>query len=103
VLIQGETQRYEAVLRISEALSTCQQPEELARILADQLGDPFLRSPRRSRDEHTRKQREEIVRIFTETRGRVGGADGAAARMGINCTTLVSRLKKFGINPKHYS
>jgi len=38
VLIQGETQRYEAVLRISEALFACQTCEELARILADQLG-----------------------------------------------------------------
>jgi len=38
VLIQGETQRYQAVLRISEALFACQTCEELARILADQLG-----------------------------------------------------------------
>ena len=39
VLIPGETQRYEAALRISDALFACQQPEELARILADQLGE----------------------------------------------------------------
>jgi len=41
VLIPGEnnTQRYEAVLRISEALFACRQREELARILADQLGE----------------------------------------------------------------
>ena len=38
MLIQGETQRYQAVLRISEALFACQTCEELARILADQLG-----------------------------------------------------------------
>jgi len=43
------------------------------------------------------------VRALTETRGRVGGADGAAARMGLNRTTLLSRIKKFGINPRHYS
>jgi hypothetical protein len=37
------TQRYEAVLRISEALSACRQPEELANTLADQLSEflPF--------------------------------------------------------------
>jgi len=28
------------------------------------------------------KEREEIVRAVTESKGRVGGADGAAARMG---------------------
>jgi formate hydrogenlyase transcriptional activator len=32
-----DTQRYEAALRISEALSVCQQPEEFAKILADEL------------------------------------------------------------------
>src|SRR5207249_2668109 len=35
--------------------------------------------------------------------GRVGGADGAAARMGINRTTLISRMKKLGIDPRQYA
>src|SRR6187397_2151546 len=30
-------ERYEALLRISEALPTCSEPEELARVLTDQL------------------------------------------------------------------
>src|ERR1700746_1159650 len=34
-------------------------------------------------EEYARKQREEIVRALSECRGRVGGADGAAARLGI--------------------
>jgi formate hydrogenlyase transcriptional activator len=41
--------------------------------------------------------RDEIVRILKVTSGRVGGPDGAAARMGINRTTLLSRMKKFEI------
>ena len=32
-----DAERYEALLRISEALSACGEPEELARVLADQL------------------------------------------------------------------
>ncbi len=48
------------------------------------------------------KQREEIVRALTESKGRVGGADGAAARMGINRTTLFMRMKKLGIDPRQY-
>jgi len=40
------------------------------------------------------------MRVLRETKGRVGGADGAAMRMAINRTTLISRIKKFGINPK---
>jgi formate hydrogenlyase transcriptional activator len=54
-------------------------------------------------NERARKQREELVRVLTETRGRVGGADGAAARMGINRTTLYARLRKFHIDPQQYS
>ena len=33
----------------------------------------------------------------------MGGADGAAARMGVNRTTLLARMKKLGINPHDYS
>jgi formate hydrogenlyase transcriptional activator len=36
-------------------------------------------------------------------RGRVGGADGAAARLGINRTTLLARMKKLGIDPRQYA
>ena len=45
-------------------------------------------------------ERDEIVRILKVTNGRVGGPDGAAARMDIKRTTLISRLKKLGINPR---
>jgi formate hydrogenlyase transcriptional activator len=54
-------------------------------------------------EEYARKQRDEIVRALSECRGRVGGADGAAARLGINRTTLLSRMKKFGIHAKRYA
>ncbi|MGB2886482.1 MAG: sigma 54-interacting transcriptional regulator [Candidatus Acidiferrales bacterium] len=48
-------------------------------------------------------EREEILRILKEAGGRVGGADGAAARMGIKRTTLISRIKKLGIDPRAVS
>ena len=48
-------------------------------------------------DEHAQRQREEIVRALTDSKGRVGGEDGAAARLGINRTTLLSRMKKLSI------
>ena len=38
-----------------------------------------------------------IVRTLTETKGRVGGHNGAAARLGLNRTTLLSRMKKMGL------
>ena len=53
--------------------------------------------------EHDRKQRDEIVRALTDSKGRVGGEDGAAARLGINRTTLLSRMKKLDIHAKEFS
>jgi transcriptional regulator of acetoin/glycerol metabolism len=47
-------------------------------------------------------ERDEIVRILKVTSGRVGGPDGAAARMGIKRTTLISRMKKFNIDRATY-
>ena len=54
-------------------------------------------------DEFARKQRDEIIQALTACKGRVGGADGAAARLGMNRTTLLSRMKKFGMYAKQYS
>jgi hypothetical protein len=34
---RGEGRRYEAVFRISEALSVCREPEDLTKILSEQL------------------------------------------------------------------
>ena len=47
--------------------------------------------------------RDEIVRILKDTKGRVAGPEGAAARMGIKRTTLISRMKKLGIDPRKVS
>jgi len=46
------------------------------------------------------KERDEIVRILKITNGRVAGADGAAARMGLKRTTLIARMKKLGVDPR---
>jgi formate hydrogenlyase transcriptional activator len=48
-------------------------------------------------------ERDEIVRILKVTSGRVSGPDGAAARMDIKRTTLISRMKKLGIDPRKVS
>ena len=44
-------------------------------------------------------EQQTIVRILGETNGRVGGANGAAARLGLKRTTLIARMKKLGIAP----
>jgi formate hydrogenlyase transcriptional activator len=78
-----------------------QHEDEVARIVKETLH--ALDSRKSVVDEHTQRQREEIVRALTESKGRVAGDDGAAARLGINRTTLLSRMKKLGINTKQFS
>jgi len=76
-------------------------PDDIARIVKETLH--ALHATPAPGNERAGRQREEIVRALTESKGRVGGADGAAARMGINRTTLLSRMKKFGIDPAQYA
>src|ERR1700728_1640247 len=48
-------------------------------------------------------ERDEMVRILKMTNGRVAGADGAAARMGLKRTTLIARMKRLGVDPRRVS
>ena len=43
-------------------------------------------------------EQERIVRFLKEAKGRVGGPSGAAARLGLKRTTLITRMKKMGID-----
>jgi len=54
-------------------------------------------------EEYERKQREEIIQALTTCKGRVGGTDGAAIRLGISRTTLIYRMRRLGIYAKLYS
>jgi formate hydrogenlyase transcriptional activator len=78
-----------------------QGQEDIARIVKETIN--ALGDKKSVADDYDKQQREEIVRVLTESKGRVGGADGAAARMGVNRTTLLARMKKFGIDPRQYA
>jgi formate hydrogenlyase transcriptional activator len=58
--------------------------------------------PKAPKDDTAKNRRWEIMRALYDTHGRVGGANGAAARMGINRTTLISRMKKLGIRSNEF-
>jgi formate hydrogenlyase transcriptional activator len=45
-------------------------------------------------------QRNQIQRALRESHGRIGGVNGAAMRLGLKRTTLQSKLKQFGIDPR---
>jgi len=42
-------------------------------------------------------QRSHILKTLHQTKGRIGGRDGAAARLGLPRTTLIHRMKRLGI------
>jgi formate hydrogenlyase transcriptional activator len=47
-------------------------------------------------------EREHILRVLRECRGMIGGANGAAERLGLKRTTLNSKMKKLGIKRRDY-
>jgi len=47
-------------------------------------------------------QRDHILRVLREARGRIGGPGGAAERLGVKRTTLNSMIKKLGIKRGDY-
>jgi formate hydrogenlyase transcriptional activator len=81
-------------------VATPQGEYQIARIVKDTIST--LRQ-KQAFNEHTKKQREEIVLALSECNGRIGGPDGAAARLGIRRTTLLSRIRRLGINPYEYA
>jgi formate hydrogenlyase transcriptional activator len=79
------------------------QQEEISRIVRETISEISRGAKRSAAKEYDEKERQEIIRVLRETKGRVGGADGAAAHMAVNRTTLISRMKKLGIDPKQFS
>jgi formate hydrogenlyase transcriptional activator len=71
--------------------------------LADEPGKKLAEARRKKGAERATKQREEIVRALALSKGRVGGSDGAAARLDMNRTTLLARIRKLGIDPRDYA
>jgi formate hydrogenlyase transcriptional activator len=45
-------------------------------------------------------ERDHILRALRESRGQIGGLRGAAMRLGLKRTTLQSKLKHLGIDPR---
>jgi PAS domain S-box-containing protein len=44
--------------------------------------------------------RDQVMQALRNSAGRVGGADGAAARLGLKRTTFIAHMKRLGIDPR---
>ena len=85
----------------TEPRATAGNHDEIARIVKETIN--ALHGNNSATDERLKKQRDEIVRALTESKGRVGGAGGAAAKMRLNRTTLLARMKRLGIDAHSYA
>jgi len=81
--------------------SASRTEEDITRIIEQTIAS--LKKSKRPPNDRIKRQQNEIVRVLTECKGRVGGEDGAAARMGISRTTLIGRMKRLGINQYDYA
>jgi len=78
------------------------QPDhpDMAKVLKEAIVS--LHPERRLVEEYAKQQCEKIVVALIESKGRVGGPAGAAARLRVNRTTLIARMKKLGIDPRRF-
>ena len=88
-------------VKVNDGELTPAEQDNIARIVKETI--KALHPNSTVADQDTKKQRDVIVRALTESKGRVGGTNGAAARMGINRTTLLARMKKLRIDARDYA
>ncbi len=62
--------------------------------------EPTVSVPKRIRANVPILSREQVVQVLQDAGGRVGGSDGAAARLGLKRTTMIAHMKKLGIDPR---
>jgi transcriptional regulator with GAF, ATPase, and Fis domain len=79
---------------------TRQEFADIVQVLKEPIG--CLHPARPLTEEYAKKRWEEIVGALIESKGRVGGPVGAAARLRVNRTTLIARMKKLGIDPRRF-
>ncbi len=84
----------------AESKAAAAHHDDIARIVKETIN--ALHGNNSATGDRLKNQRDEIVRALTAAKGRVGGADGAAARMRMKRTTLLARMKKLGIDPHDY-
>jgi PAS domain S-box-containing protein len=66
---------------------------------APRSNEPVAQARKRIRVSVPPLNRDQVLQALRESGGRVGGADGAAARLGLKRTTLIAHLKRLAIDP----
>jgi transcriptional regulator with GAF, ATPase, and Fis domain len=67
-------------------------------VVSEKLSDPPVPPQSTFSDSQRASQRALILQALQETGWVIGGSGGAAARLGLKRTTLIAKMKKFGIS-----
>lgn len=83
-------------------LQVAELPSALPEPPAPMFAPEAVRSapPQALQDDEVESERRKIIRVLRETNGIVAGPKGAAARLGVKRTTLLSRMQRMGISVK---
>jgi formate hydrogenlyase transcriptional activator len=95
----GTVQRYEALLGVLSNFierSVWLSPGSELRVAAGDL-KPITAPESDGAATLAEAEREHILAVLRETKWRIGGPTGAAARLGLKRTTLQSKMRKLGI------
>ncbi len=78
--------------------------ESIDQRIINQAGPAFITDETILQTESERRdsERRNIINALMHSRGKVSGAQGAARMLGVNPSTLASRIKKLGIKPRRY-
>jgi formate hydrogenlyase transcriptional activator len=90
------------ILELQDFQPIRQQPQPIYADIA-RFSKEAVICPHPLAEQYIEKRREEIVCALIESKGRVGGPAGAAARLRVNRTTLISRMKKLGVDPRQFA
>lgn len=100
--------RYTWPGNVRELQNVIERAVILTRSSTVEIDDPVLRSPSalaeaEATDNLQELERQHILQLLDRTQWRIYGRNGAAAQLGLNPSTLRSRLKKLGLKrPAHF-
>jgi len=91
------------ILHINSSFLTLDDKYESSTLVTMTNSDLVIQSSPPTTQSHDEQLKEQIIKILKETNGVVAGPRGAANRLGIKRTTLLSRMQRLGISAKDIS
>jgi formate hydrogenlyase transcriptional activator len=83
------------LLTNTKTIKDIQLPEKSNSVFSSNMNDHHIRSLEEM-------QREYILKVLKMSKGRVSGPNGAAAKLKLPSTTLISKMEKLGIKKQHF-